>query len=84
MSDDADVETTERLLRRIRGEYMEMPGLQLTAEQAQRLLGLDEQSCARLLQLLVEGKFLYRTGDGKFARLTEGKTAFPPIRMGIV
>jgi hypothetical protein len=81
MKDDPGVETTERLLCRIRGEYMEMPGLRLTAAQAQRLLGLAEQSCANLLGFLVEVKFLYQTGDGRFARLTEGGTALPPIRM---
>ena len=81
MTDDADVEATEQLLRRIRGEYMEMPGLRLTAAQARRLLGLDEQSCANLLKFLVEAKFLHQTGDGRFARMTEGTTAVPLIRM---
>jgi len=81
MRDDADVDTTEQLLRRIRGEYLEMPGLRLTAAQARRLLGLDEQRCVNLLGFLVEVKFLYQTADGSFARLTEGRTASPPVRM---
>jgi hypothetical protein len=32
------------LLRRIRAEYLEMPGLRLTAPQAQRLFGLDSET----------------------------------------
>lgn len=81
MKDDSDVETRERLLRRIYGEYMEMPGLRLTPVQAQRLWGLDEQICASLLEFLVEVKFLHRTGDGRFARLTDGVISLPPLRM---
>src|SRR5262245_7291557 len=37
--------TLESLLRRIEGEYLEMPGLQLTREQAQRLWVLDCDTC---------------------------------------
>ena len=71
----------EQLLRRICGEYLEMPGLQLTRPQAQRLWGLDEQTCAQLLELLTEDKFLYRRDDGMYARFTEGAVTFPPLRM---
>jgi hypothetical protein len=60
---------------------MEMPGLRLTGAQAQRLWGLDEQTCAHLLAFLVELKFLHRTGDGRFVRLTDGGTSSPPLRM---
>lgn len=59
----------EQLIDRIRGEYLEMPGLQLTSPQAMRLLGLDERTCVRLLGLLVEVGFLRRTGVGTYARL---------------
>ena len=55
-------------LRRVRGEYMEMPGLRLTEAQARRLWGLDELSCALLLQALVDAHFLLRTRDGAFMR----------------
>ncbi len=57
------------LLLRIRGEYLEMPGLRLTAEQAQRLWALDLHTCRSLLEALVEAKFLGRTRDGKYFRL---------------
>lgn len=55
-------------LRRVKGEYLEMPGLRLTAAQAQRLWGLDSQACDALLGALVDTKFLYRTRDGAFMR----------------
>lgn len=58
-----------------------MPGLRLSVMQAQRLWGLDEPTCASLLELLIELRFLHRTGDGRFARLTEGGVLAPPLRM---
>lgn len=71
----------EHVLLRIRGEYLEMPGLRLTAAQARRLWGLDEPTCSQLLQRLVETKFLVCTVDGRYARLTEGALPSPPLRM---
>ena len=56
------------VLRRVRGEYIEMPGLRLTTAQAQRLWGLDRASCDALLAALVDAKFLSRTRDGAFVR----------------
>lgn len=56
------------VLRRVRGEYIEMPGLRLTTAQAQRLWGLDRASCDALLGALVDAKFLFRTRDGAFVR----------------
>ena len=55
-------------LRRVQGEYIEMPGLRLTTAQAQRLWGLDRASCDALLDALVDAKFLSRTRDGAFVR----------------
>ena len=72
---------TERILRRVRSEYVEMPGLQLTRQQAQRLWGLDEDTCSTALEFLVEAKFLSKTG-GMYQRYTEGPIAFPQLRMG--
>ena len=54
----------ELMLERIYGEFLEMPGLRLTCQQAQRLWGLDEQSCLALLEFLVEAKFLCQPGHG--------------------
>jgi len=56
------------VLRRVKGEYLEMPGLRLTIAQAQRLWGLDRSVCDALLGALVEAKFLFRTRDGAFVR----------------
>lgn len=56
------------VLRRVQGEFTEMPGLRVTAEQAQRLWGLDRAACDTLLGALVDAKFLFRTRDGAFVR----------------
>jgi hypothetical protein len=69
----------EDLLRRICGEFLEMPGLQLTRPQARRLLALDEETCTRILDLLVEIKFLCLTDLDTYARLTEGPVAFTSL-----
>lgn len=55
-------------MRRVRSEYLEMPGLRLTLAQAQRLWGLDRAACDALLGALVEAKFLFKTRDGAFVR----------------
>jgi hypothetical protein len=54
------------IIRRIRGEFLEMPGLSLTIKQAQRLWGLDPQFCHALLNALVDAGFLARTHEGAF------------------
>ena len=63
------------VLRRVRGEYIEMPGLRLTTAQAQRLWGLDRDACDALLGALVDAKFLYRTRDGAFMRSDQARTS---------
>ncbi len=60
--------TTEEVLRRVKGEFLEMPGLRLTRPQACRMWGLDPASCEALLGALVDAKFLFRTRDGAFMR----------------
>ena len=62
---------SEQVLRRVRSEFVEMPGLQLTIGQAQRLWGLDEGSCKEILTSLVETKFLRRIGTDRYARIAE-------------
>jgi len=52
---------TESLLRLIQAEYLEMPGLQLTREQMQRLWTLETHVCEALLDALVATKFLRKT-----------------------
>lgn len=61
-------EPLDDVLRRVQGEFNEMPGLRLTAAQAQRLWGLDRAACDTLLGALVDAKFLFRTRDGAFVR----------------
>jgi hypothetical protein len=58
----------DEVIRRVQGEFIEMPGLRLTPAQAQRLWGLDRLACDTLLSALVEAKFLFRTRDGAFIR----------------
>ena len=58
----------DEVLQRIQGEYVEMPGLRLTAVQAQRLWGLERDVCDALLGALVDAKFLAQTRDGAYVR----------------
>jgi len=74
----------EPQLRRIRGEYLEMPGLRLTRPQAQRLWGLDEQTCVKLLEQLVDLKFLVVGANGNYMRRAEGITSPQTPRMAKV
>ena len=68
----------DALLQRIRGEYLEMPGLRLTLKQAQRLCGVEPALCQRVLNILVEAKFLSIKTDGTYARLTDGASSPRP------
>jgi hypothetical protein len=61
----------EHMLRRIKGEFLEMPGLRLTCRQAQRLWNLDQVVCEALLAALVDVRFLVET-DGVFLQRTDG------------
>jgi hypothetical protein len=45
-----------------------MPGLRLTATQAERLWGLDRAACETVLSALVDVEFLIRNHDGAFVR----------------
>jgi hypothetical protein len=58
----------QEVVRRVRGEFLEMPGLRLTLEQARRLWRLDELACEAVLGALVDARFLARTRDGAFVR----------------
>lgn len=76
----AQASVSEDILLRVYGEYIEMPGLRLKREQAQRLWGLDQQTCLRLLEALVDTGFLCRFADGQYGRRTDGAVA-PPLAM---
>jgi hypothetical protein len=74
---------TDALLQRVCGEFLEMPGLRLTSQQARRLWGLDEPTCREVLDFLVEAKFLAGPGRGSaYSRLSDGSVQPPRLRGG--
>jgi hypothetical protein len=56
------------LEERVRGEFLEMPGLRLTAAQASRLWALDAGTSRQLLDGLTQSGFLARTREGAYLR----------------
>ena len=58
-----------RLVDRVRNEFIEMPGLQLTLPQAARLWGLDHEASRLVIDALVEGDFLRWTSRGTVIRV---------------
>ena len=58
------------LLRRIRAEFAELPGLCLTPRQAARLWNLDLAGCECILGELADAHAIVRTDDGRFAGLS--------------
>ena len=65
----------DTLAARARAEYLEMPGLCLTAEQASRLWGVNRGVCETVLAQLVLDGVLYRTRSGMYV-------AAPPVGEG--
>jgi hypothetical protein len=65
---DAEAETIHELTRRVQAEYEEMPGLSVTLLQAQRLLAIDEPTCAAILRALISRGVLRRTAQGRYVR----------------
>ena len=63
----------DELLRRVRSEYNEMPGLALTMPQARRLWVLDQQTCEFVLRTLVERQFLRTTARGRYVRTEQAR-----------
>jgi hypothetical protein len=61
-----------RSIERVRAEFLEMPGLRLTAGQVQRLCGVDYTICQDVLDTLVDMGFLRKNPDGTYARLSDG------------
>ncbi len=66
------------IVSRVRGEFLEMPGLRLTEAQARRLWALDPPLCRMVLSDLVDSGFLLRTPDGAFVRVD----AASPVKVG--
>ena len=65
---EAESETIRRLTRRVEAEYFEMPGLSVTMPQAQRLLGIEPETCAVVLKALIRRGVLRRTPRGTYIR----------------
>lgn len=57
----------------MRAEYLEMPGLALTKPQAQRLWGLDGDTCDVLLGEMVNNRFLRKTSQELYVRADSGR-----------
>jgi hypothetical protein len=53
---------------RVRGEFLEMPGLRLTPQQASRLWALDRATSEQVLNRLTSSGFLFRTREGAYLR----------------
>jgi hypothetical protein len=58
----------EIVVRRVREEFKEMPGLRLTLAQATRLWGLDHDMCRQVIESLVAAAFLRWTAAGAVTR----------------
>jgi hypothetical protein len=54
----------EIVVRRVREEFREMPGLRLTPAQATRLWGLEDETCRAVIESLVAAAFLRWTSTG--------------------
>jgi Fic family protein len=63
---------TATLEDRIRGEFLEMPGLRLTPQQASRLWAVDRATSQRVLEELTSAGFLARTREGAYLRYSVG------------
>jgi hypothetical protein len=58
----------EMVLRRVRSEFAEMPGLRLTPAQATRLWGLEQDACHAVIRALIDSSFLRWTTTGAVTR----------------
>ena len=66
---DRQAATLRDLTRRVQAEYAEMPGLSVTLPQAQRLLGIDHETCVVVIRTLMDHRVLRRTAQGRYVRL---------------
>jgi DNA-binding IclR family transcriptional regulator len=56
----------DNALVRLKGVLLEVPGTELSVEQASEVARLDEATCHMLLLALVEARFLSRSTTGNF------------------
>lgn len=73
------------LVTRVRSEFNEMPGLQLTPSQASRLWGLEADTCRDVIDALVDADFLRWTAKGTVVRVDRPATrrAYGPLETDI-
>jgi hypothetical protein len=57
------------LMARIEAEFAEMPGLNLTLPQAQRLWGIDHSTCIAVFSVLTDRGVVRRTPRGQYTRM---------------
>jgi len=62
--------TLTKLVQRIRAEFDEAPGLDITVDQGVRFWALDAETCEHVLTRLHEMGFLLKTHDGHYRRRT--------------
>ena len=65
---DIEEDTVREVTRRVQAEYAEMPGLSVTLLQAQRLLAVDQPTCAVVFKALTKRGVLKRTPQGRYVR----------------
>ena len=58
----------DELVNLMRMEYLEMPDLKLTFQQARRLWDAPSDLCSRALDELIHAGFLAQSRDGRFLR----------------
>ena len=63
------INSAPALVERVRGEFNEMPGLQLTVAQAARLWGMEQSACRQVVDALVATAFLRWTAAGTIVRV---------------
>jgi hypothetical protein len=64
----------EQVFERIRAEFLEMPGMRLTAAQVERLAGEDRSICQSVLDDLVRAGFLCASENGSYGRVSDVST----------
>jgi hypothetical protein len=68
-ADRRDTISRRALVHRVQAEFLEMPGLILSIDQATRLFGLQSSVCARVLGEMLHEHRLRLTTDGRYALL---------------
>lgn len=69
--------TATKLVQRIREEFEEAPGLQITADEGGRFWALDAKTCELVLAQLHETGFLLKTQDGRYRQTSSAFARAP-------